>query len=172
MCTDVITASGRQLIDHLAAGAAGHEGLDHRDQPGPVELGDRLTALLEGGHRAGIAQIEPEQHLRAFEARLDRPLYVITGVPVIDLERCTLQAAAVHRREDELVLQRTEQKEVFGDVGGREQSIDTRPGQCGQQALEQLGAIGHGRGFAAGTERTARRVIAGHDHQLAVLTEQ
>ena len=46
--------------------------------------------------------------------------------PVVELEGRALQAAAVHRPDDDLALERAEQQQVLEDVGGAEHTVDTR----------------------------------------------
>ena len=50
----------------------------------------------------------------------------VGGEPVVELEDRALEAAAVHRADDHLVLEGAEQQQVVEDVGGAEHAVDAR----------------------------------------------
>ena len=69
MCTDLITASGAQVVADLAVDPARHERLEHRDQPVRGEFVDRACARRQRRDRAGIVEIDAAQHLSAVHPR-------------------------------------------------------------------------------------------------------
>jgi hypothetical protein len=156
---------GAEVVDHPALDPARHERLDHGDQLSPVELGDHPRAHLEGSRSAWVVEVDPGQHLRSVETGLDSALDVEGGLPVVHLEHRTGQATPVDRGKHQLVLQRPQQEEVLGDVGGGQQAVHAGSGQSGDQAAEQLGAAGHRGRTATRGDRAPGRMVTGDDHQ-------
>ena len=93
------------------------------------------------------------------------------GHPVVEFELGAGQAAAVHRREHHLVLERAKQHEVVEDVGGGKHAVHAGVGERGPQAVEQVGAAVHRRGPRADGECTAGGMVGGDDHQPAVTAD-
>jgi hypothetical protein len=66
-------ALGERSLTSLAVAADGQERLHHGDPLGPAELADRPAGELEGGHGAGVVEVDPDQHLAAVQPTLDHP---------------------------------------------------------------------------------------------------
>jgi len=103
----------------------------------------------------------------ALEAHRRDRRRVVGGEPVVDLPRGARQAAAVHRPEDGLVVQRAEQQQVLDHVGRAEEAPDARPRQGEADAVEEVAAVRHGRRAPAGAEDAARRVVGRDDQRRA-----
>ena len=135
---------GAQVVADLAVHPCRHERLEHRDQPVGGELVDGPGARLQRRYRARIAEVDAAQHLSAVHPRRGGGGRGGSRHPVVEFELCACQAAAVHRREHHLVLERAEQQQVVEDVGGRQHPVHARIGQRCAQPVEQIGAAVHG----------------------------
>src|SRR5664279_2507223 len=89
----------------------------------------------------------------------------VTGHPVVQLERGSGDAAAVHRAEDVLPLERTEHRQVLDDVRRTEEAVHARLAQCLDQSSQHVPAVSHGVVPAPCGKHPARRVVGGHDEQ-------
>lgn len=96
----------------------------------------------------------------------------MAGEAVVELEARALEAAAVHRAHDDLVVESAEQQQVVEDVGGGEDAVDAGPVECQAEPFQQVGAVGHGELAVPDAEGAAGRVVGGDDHQAAVVVEQ
>ncbi len=170
MWIDLITASGDRSLRTLPFDPRRHERLDHGDQPVRGQLVDGPRARRQGGDRAGIVEIDAAQHLSAVHPRRGGGCGGGRRHPVVELELRACQAAAVHRREHDLVLEGAEQQQVVEDVGGGEHAVDAGVGERGAQPVEQVGAAVHRGRPRADAEGAAGGVVGGDDHQPAVAT--
>ena len=135
------------------------------------ELVDGLRARVQRRDGAGIVEIDAAQHLSAVHPRRRGGRRGGRRHPVVELELCARQSAAVHRREHDFVLECAEQQQVVEDVGGRQHAVDAGIGQRGAQPVEQVGAAVHGRRTRADAEGAACGVVGGDDHQPAVAAD-
>jgi hypothetical protein len=143
------------------------ERLDHRDQPSRRQVRHRVRAGLQRGRRRQVVGIDAQEHLAAVEPHPRDGHSVVAGEPVVDLEDRVGQAAAVHRADHDLAVQRAEQQQVLKHVRGPEHAVDPGPGQRHAEPLEQAGAIGHGGHQPPGPQCPACRVVGGDEHQRA-----
>ena len=97
---------------------------------------------------------------------------VVAGEPVVHRPGGAVEAAAVHRADDDLVLERAEQQQLLDDVGGAEHAVDVGVAQRLDQPGEQRAPVGHRHRVAAGGQRPARRVVGGDQEERAALGEQ
>src|SRR5690606_31016086 len=142
------------------------ERLDERDQPALGELVDGARARLHGRDARGVVGVDPQQHLAAVETGGGDAAGVVAGEPVVELERRAGQPAAVHRAQHELVVERTEQRQLLDEVGGAEEAVHTGPRQRDGDALEEVRAVGHRARVVRDGERAARGVVGRDDQQL------
>ena len=163
---------GRQVVAGPAVDPVRDERLDHGHQGVRGEVADRVGAGLHGRGGGRVVRVDAEQHLAAVEAHLLDGRGVVAGEPVVDLEDGPGQAAAVHRADDHLVVERAEQQQVLDDVGGAEHAVDAGPGQGQRHPLEQVGPVGHGHRPVPGAQRAAGRVVGGDEEDLVVLAER
>lgn len=91
----------------------------------------------------------------------------VAGEAVVELEGGSREPAAVHRTEDDLVLQRAEEQQVLQDVGAREHPVDAGAGEGEAEAFQQVEAVGHGEVVVADGEGAAGRMVRGDDHQAS-----
>src|SRR2546423_476804 len=75
---------------------------------------------------ADTAACDTHHHLSSVEAGGKDPLHRICREAIIQLKLKAGQATAVHRAEDHLAVQRTQQGQILDDVRGPEKAIDTR----------------------------------------------
>ena len=141
---------GGQLVADPAVDAVGDERLDHGHQPVPGQVADRVRARLERRDRGRVVRVDAGEHLAALEAGVRDGLRVVAGEPVVELEHRAGQTAAVHRADDDLVVQRAEQQQVLEDVRGAEHAVHAGPRQRQHQPVEQVDAVAHGERAAAG----------------------
>ena len=73
---------------------------------------------------AGVAVVDAEQHLAALEPARGDARGVVAGEPVVHRPGGAVEAAAVHRADDDLVLERAEQQQLLDDVGRAEHAVD------------------------------------------------
>jgi hypothetical protein len=78
---------------------------------------------------------------------------VVAGEPVVDLESRAGETTAVHRPDDDLVVERAEQEQVLEDVGGAEDAVDAGTRESEAEPVEQLDPVGHGERVVAYTQR-------------------
>ena len=81
---------------------------------------------------------------------------VVRREAVVELEDRALQAAAVHRADDDLVLEGAEQQQVLEDVGRAEHPVDAGPRQGGREPVEQVAAARHRGGVGRATRSAPR----------------
>ena len=170
MWIESMTESGSSRFwTRVGVGAHGHERLDHRHEPPLGESGDGVAARLEGRRRAGVVERDAGQHLAAVEPVGGDGVGVVGGEPVVELEDGALQAAAVHRPDDDLVVEEAGEQQVLEHVGGAEHAVDTGPLERRGEPVEQRRPGGHGAGVVPHGERTAGRVVGGDEQQTAVV---
>jgi hypothetical protein len=95
----------------------------------------------------------------------------VAGEAVIELVDQAREPAAVHRTEDQLPVQGTQQQQVVQDVRGGQDPVHVRVGQRDPQTVQQLAAVRHRHGIAADGEGAAGRVVRGHDEVLNAVLE-
>src|SRR6266700_2678875 len=78
-----------------------------------------------------------------------------------------VEATAVHRPDDHVVVECTEEQQLLDDVGRPEDAVDGRVGQRRDQTLEQRTTVGHGHRVAARADRTSGRVVGGYEEDVA-----
>ena len=139
-----ITASGDRSLRTRPSTRCDMNGSTMAIRPRAGQLGHGPGAGLHGGGGGRVVQVDAEQHLAAVEAHRGDGRRVVAGEPVVDLEGGAGQAAAVHRPDDHLVLERAEQQQVLEDVGGAEHAVHAGPGQRQRQPVQQVGPAGHG----------------------------
>jgi len=126
---------------------------------------DGLGGALQRGGGAGVGEVDAHEHLGEVQVAGDHGVHVVGGVPVVHLEARAAQAAAVHRADDDLLVEQAEQGEVVDHVGGREHAVDAGAAERDREALEQVVAVGHGRRVGADREGSTRGVVGGDDEE-------
>ena len=96
----------------------------------------------------------------------------VGGEAVVELEAGALQAAAVHRADRDLAVERAEEQQVVEDVGRAEHPVDAGSLERGDEPLEQVAAAGHRGARAAHAEGTSCRVVGGDEQHPAVLADE
>jgi len=89
-----------------------------------------LTALAQGDHGGRILGIDADEHLASVPAGGLDARRVISGEPVVHLERRPGQAAPVHRTDDHFLMEGAKQEQVLEDVRSAEHAVDAGPRQC------------------------------------------
>jgi GntR family transcriptional regulator len=126
----------RQVVAHPPVHPVGDERLHQRHEAPFGELVHRVGARFHGRGGRGVARVDAEQHLPAVEARPGDRRRVVPGEAVIDFEGRPGQPAAVHRADDDLVVEHAEQQQLLEDVGRPQHAVDTGPGQDQGQPFE------------------------------------
>src|SRR5690606_28425676 len=101
----------------------------------------------------------PDEHLPPVEAHLGDGVGVVGGEPVVEFPRRAGEPAPVHRAEEDLSLQFTEEQQVLEDVGGGQQPVDTGSTQRPDRVLEDYASIGHGPRIVTDTEDASGRMV-------------
>ena len=140
---------GIEQVAHPITVPNRQERLDHRHQPPLRQVGDGAPGGLQRRRRARVAQTDPGEHLAALEAAGLDLRGRVAGEPVVELEGRALQAAAVHRADDDPILQGTHEQQVVQDVGGAEHPVHAGAGDRSAQPVQQLDPAAHGHGVVA-----------------------
>jgi hypothetical protein len=131
----------------------------------PARASERLD-----GRRVG--RVDPAQHLAAVEPVFDDGPRVVRREPVVEFEYRALQAAAVHRAEDHLAVERAEQQQVLDHVRRTEHAVDAGTTERRDETPQQLAAVRHGQRIAAHAQCPARRMVGRDQHQPAAVAHQ